>query len=107
MSELIILWAAIRRVLISGSLSDILAVAVFVITVTLIFGGLVVHLARLLLDRPPFERRREKLLPLLPLLLLVMIILIFGFTVPALPIDFPELLRRSTAIVLHGPGGQL
>jgi hydrogenase-4 component F len=104
MSELIILWAAIERALSSRSVGDILAVVLFLITVTLIFGGLVVHLSRLLLDRPPFERGRENLLTVLPLLGLMLVIIVFGFTVPALPVDFPELLRRSTSIVLQGPG---
>lgn len=104
MSEVIILWAAIERAFSSRDVRDILAVALFLITVTLIFGGLVVHLARLLLDRPPFERGQEPLITLLPLLGLMLIIIVFGFTVPTVPVDFPALLRRSTSIVLYGPG---
>lgn len=110
-SEFIILWAAFDRITpphAEGQLPAgiyVLAVAIFLITVTLIFGGLVAHLARLLLDRPPFRRGREDPLTLLPLLVLVLMILIFGITVPDAPVNFPELLSRSTDIVLSGPGG--
>jgi hydrogenase-4 component F len=110
-SEFIILWAAFDRIVHpSGSGGQlpvgvyILAITLFLITVTLIFGGLVAHLSRLLLDQPPFPRGRENLLTVLPLLVLLLMIVLFGVTVPAVPVDFPDLLRQSTSIVLNGPG---
>ncbi|HLF27942.1 MAG TPA: proton-conducting transporter membrane subunit [Anaerolineae bacterium] len=97
-SEFIILWAAV-----TGSTTpwSILAVAVFLITVTLIFGGLVVHLARLLLGPAPFQIDREGIWALAPLLMLMLIIVVFGFVVPIWPIDLPGLIQRSVQIVLN------
>lgn len=102
MSEFIILWAAVGQATSAYSAGYILAIVLFVVTITLIFGGLVGHLSRLLLDRPPFEMQRENLFRLLPSLLLLAIILIFGLTVPTWPVDFPDLLRQSTQILLEG-----
>ncbi len=103
MSEFVILWAAIGRAIEAHSLGYILATVLFVVTITLIFGGLVGHLSRLLLDRPPFERERENLFRLAPSLLLLALILIFGLTVPAWPIDLPDLLKQSVQILMGGP----
>jgi hydrogenase-4 component F len=103
MSEFIILWAAVGRAVESRSIGYLLTVVLFVVTVTLIFGGLVGHLSRLLLDRPPFKAGREDLFRLAPSLLLLVIILIFGFTVPTWPVDLPDLLKQSTHILLEGP----
>ena len=102
MSEIIILWAAVQRAL-TGTRTwlDIMAVGLFLLTITLIFGGLVKHLARLLLGVPPFVKK-EKLLGLWPLLALGLIILVFGLFIPTAPVDFPELLRQSVCIVSKG-----
>jgi hydrogenase-4 component F len=110
-SEFIILWAAFGRIVgpTPGQLSIsayIVAVALFLITVTIIFGGLVGHLARLLLDRPEpafvgaCDHRRQ----LLPLVVLLAVILLFGVWIPTAPIDFPQLLNQSVCILQNGAG---
>lgn len=107
-SEFIILWAAFERIIHPSAANQlpvsayIFAVALFVITVTLIFGGLVGHLARLLLDRPPSNNLREHVGQLVPLLFLLAIIILFGFWIPTWPINFPELLNQSVYILQHG-----
>jgi hydrogenase-4 component F len=101
MSEILILWAAVQRAL-NGTWLDILAVVLFLLTITLIFGGLVKHLARLLLGKPPFIID-ESIFSLWPLLALIFIILVFGLFIPTAPVDFPELLRQSVCIVSKGP----
>ena len=103
MSEIIILWAAVQRALArTRTWLDILAVGLFLLTIPLIFGGLVKHLARLLLGVPPFVKK-EKLPGLWPLLALGLIILVFGLFIPTTPVDFPELLRQSVCIISKGP----
>ena len=111
LSEFIILWEGFKRIIhpsdAAGQLPVgvyILAVALFLITVTLIFGGLVGHMARLLLDRPPFAGLQDHIVQLMPLLLLLVIIVIFGVWVPTWPIDFPQLLNQSVCILQNGAG---
>jgi hydrogenase-4 component F len=109
LSEFLILWAALGRLhpAQAGQLATatyILAIALFLVTVTLIFGGLVGHLARLLLDRPSpaFAGARDRRAQLIPLLLLLAIILIFGFWIPTQPINFPHLISQSVHILQVG-----
>ncbi|HEY4691050.1 MAG TPA: proton-conducting transporter membrane subunit [Anaerolineae bacterium] len=97
-SEFLIVWAAVER---ATEPLVVFAVAAFLILVTAIFGGLVVHLARLLLGPAPFHLERESVRPLLPLMILLAIIIIFGFVIPATPLDFPGLIRRSTDLVIQ------
>jgi hydrogenase-4 component F len=113
-SEFIILWAAFQRIVDPAAgvaqlptVVYLLAVAAFLITVTLIFGGLVGHLARLLLDRPAGEGTgliQDRLGKLLLLLILLVLILIFGVWLPNWPIDFPQLLSQSVEILQNGAG---
>jgi hydrogenase-4 component F len=112
-SEFIILWGAFSQIVdpsrVEGQPSTglyILAVALFLITVTLIFGGLVGHLARLLLDRPRsrFADVRDRVAQLFPLLFLLGIILLFGVWIPTTPVDFPRLLNQSVCILRNGAG---
>jgi hypothetical protein len=77
------------------------------VTVTVIFGGLVRHLSRLLLGRPPFptgEENIERLRNLMPFVVLVVAIVIFGVLIPTSPVDFPRLLEQSSNILLKGSG---
>jgi hydrogenase-4 component F len=103
LSEFIILWAAIQTVRFEHSVALIVAMGIFLISITFIFGGLISHLSKILLDVPPFDPEHERLGQLWPLLFLLTLILAFGLTIPALgPVDFPELLNRCTCIVLGG-----
>jgi hydrogenase-4 component F len=124
LSELLILWAAFQLATDPSSGQQYLppafyagAVALFLVSVTLIFAGLVQHLARILLGRPPGpageesnlarpERPKyavqERLAEVLPLIALAVVIVVFGIWIPTWPIDFPELLRQSVSVLQHG-----
>ena len=106
MSEFIILWAAIQKAVGTPSVSDHWlgwAVAVFVLTLTFIFGGLVVHLSRILLGESPFAvPQLQKRLPLLGIGLMLFIILLFGLVIPSWPVNYPALLQGSVNILLRG-----
>jgi hydrogenase-4 component F len=97
-SEFIILWAAITH---SPASWVAPAVAVFLVSVTLIFGGLVAHLSRLLLGPAPFHLERESVIAIAPLLILLGVIIVFGFAVPASPLNLPDLIQRSTCVVIQ------
>jgi hydrogenase-4 component F len=98
-SEFLILWAAFTQLSTPHHIFVVLAIAAFLITVTLIFAGLAVHLSRLVLGPAPFHLERESVRDIAPLIILLMIIIIFGFTIPAGPLDFPNLIRRACAVI--------
>jgi hypothetical protein len=79
-----------------------IAAAVFVAALTVIFGGLVAHLGRLLLGRPQRDMAREALRELVPLFGLLTLVLIFGIWLPTWPINFPSLIGKSVAIIQNG-----
>ncbi|RPJ43058.1 MAG: hypothetical protein EHM21_12035 [Chloroflexi bacterium] len=109
MSEFMILWAAVQQAWDKPLLLSV-ALFFFVVTVTLIFAGLVGHLGRLLLGPAPFEpvkMNRSRLLALLPFLVLVGMIFFFGITVPRWPVDFPQVLENSVQVVMYGVTDQL
>ena len=102
-SEFIILWAAIRLALEGHSAIIITATGIFVISIILIFGGLISHLAKLLLDVPPSSIEREKWYRLWPLFVLLGLILLAGLVVPISgSLGLWSLLEHSTCIVLGG-----
>lgn len=98
MSELIILWGAIEQLGQTGQTWQIIAIGLFLVSILLIFGGLVRHLGKMLLGPRLVLPVQEKMSYLLPLFLLLMVILVTGVTL------FPlaELLRRSVTIVING-----
>jgi hydrogenase-4 component F len=112
MSEFIILWAAIQNAFLpeqNGYLTilKIASIVLFVVTVTMIFGGLVGHLARLLLGRSPFKAIEpnfslSSLGLAAPFMFLILLLLVFGIAVPAWPVNFPMLLKNSIAILQNG-----
>jgi hydrogenase-4 component F len=114
LSEFIILWAALDKILHPQSALFppgiyIVAISLFLITITMIFGGLVGHLARLLLDRPApaFDSiREERPTHLLPLVALLIIITLMGFWIPTWPINFPQLIGQSVCILEQGAGSR-
>ncbi len=99
MSEFIILWAALAK---PFTWMSLFAVSAFLITVTIIFAGLVRHLSRVILGKPPFALMLESKISLAPLLLLIGVILIFGVVIPTVPIDFSQLLNQSVNIIMEG-----
>lgn len=112
LSEFLILWAAIQEV--TGSnypwVAQVLrigGIVLFIVTVTMIFAGLVGHLARLLLGAPIIpilEPNRSLQATLLggTFISMLALILIFGLGVPAWPVDLPSLLYKSVSIVRNG-----
>lgn len=116
MSEFIILWAAVQALFTSLEVATtpwyetalrVGAIVLFVVTVTVIFGGLVAHLARLLLGRPAIptiepNMTRSWVLLAAPFLVLIVLLLVLGVTVPTWPINLPGLLEQSVTILGSG-----
>ncbi|NMC34918.1 MAG: hypothetical protein GYA36_21060 [Veillonellaceae bacterium] len=112
MSEFMILWAAFQSA--GQTASGIIppaeaqvAVIVFVVTVTLIFGGLVSHLARLLLGPSPIPTLEPNFSPLallllMPFVLMIIIILLFGITIPNWPVNLTQIIENSVLILQNG-----
>jgi hydrogenase-4 component F len=104
MSEFVILWAAIQQAM-DGRFWVGVALVFFVVTIAMIFAGMVGHLARLLLGPAPFERikfTRRQAWALLPFGVMVLLIILFGITVPYWPVPFPQVLENSVRIVMSG-----
>lgn len=138
MSEFIILWAAVQKLLnlagppvsvgatgvvggqsavVGVSLPSIsyggvvqvfwvLAVVIFLVSVSLIFVGMVRHLSRLLLGPAPFaaiESGLSNIRPLAPFLVLLALVALFGLLVPNWFVPLPEILHDSAQILIEGP----
>jgi hydrogenase-4 component F len=100
-SEFLILWAAVGRAVHQPGFALIAAIVLFLLSVTVIFGGLVRHLSRILMmgDAP---RRYERETPrqVVPLVALLVLVLLFGLTVPQFgPLHLRQLLNESVTIV--------
>ncbi|GAA1026285.1 hydrogenase 4 subunit F [Virgisporangium ochraceum] len=103
LSEFLILWGGVQQVLEKPSAGLIASLVVFVLSVTLIFGGLVRHLGRILIGDPPSGVVRETWRQIVPLLFLLAVIVWLGFDVPAIgPLDLRQLLDDSVTIVCGG-----
>jgi NADH:ubiquinone oxidoreductase subunit 5 (subunit L)/multisubunit Na+/H+ antiporter MnhA subunit len=74
--------ASIAKAMDKPSVGLILAVILFLLSLVLIFAGLVRHLGRMLIGVPPSGTKPETLGQILPILALFAIVLLFGFTVP-------------------------
>ncbi len=101
LSEFIILWAAIQKATMSANpFWIILALCLFLISVTLIFAGLVVHLGRIVLGKSPISlgKVREQWRELIFLVGLLALLFYGGFT------TFPltSLLQQSVNILCQG-----
>jgi hydrogenase-4 component F len=116
MSELMILWAAFldlhgRAPSTGGGMAGegllvVLSIILFMLTVTLIFGGLVGHLARILLGKAPFpvvETTWWRSPWLVVFIGLMFLVLVSGLTVPGFPVDLSSLLNESATILTDGP----
>jgi hydrogenase-4 component F len=110
MSEFIILWAAIQKANSGGNEWFIVAIIIYLLTLALIFGGLIGHLSRLLFDPSPNEEplrieaaRISNAISYLSFGAMLFLIFLFGLTVPNLPVDLPALLKESARIILEGP----
>lgn len=102
-SEFIILWAAITTAIRQPTLWSVSTVGLFILSVTLIFGGLTRHLGRMLIDIPPAGTAPETLGQVLPAVGLLLTILLFGVTIPGLgPLNLAQLLEQSVNIVQCG-----
>lgn len=102
-SEFLVLWAAIAKARAQPTFWSVVAIAVFLISVTLIFGGLVRHLGEMLVGTAREGVKRETMAQIVPLAVLLLFVLLFGITVPQLgPLDLPRLLNQSVATVICG-----
>lgn len=102
-SELLILEAAVRRALHEPSAWLLFAVALFLISVAVIFGGLVQHISRMLLDRPPPDVMSERIWQVWPLILLALPVLLNGLAIFQIgEFDLAELLLKSVQVVQQG-----
>jgi hydrogenase-4 component F len=103
LSEFIILWGGFQRVIRAPSVGLSLAIALFVISLTLIFCGLVRHLGRMLLGEADTRSEPETARRILPLLVLAILVVLLGLTVPAGgPLNLHRLLDQSVSIVCLG-----
>lgn len=103
LSEFIILWGGVNKVIHGSGAWLIVAIAVFVTSITLIFAGLVRHLGRMLLGEPRARVARETARRVLPLLLLLVLVVLLGITVPAIgPLNLRTLLHQSVATICRG-----
>lgn len=103
LSEFIILWGGVHRLIQTHDIWLTVSIVVFVISITLIFGGLVRHLGRMLLGEPDTRPGRETARRILPLLLLFTLVVLLGLTVPAVgPLNLRRLLTQSVTIVCGG-----
>lgn len=103
LSEFIILWGGIHRLIHAPNGWLTFAIVVFVISVTLIFCGLVRHLGRMLLGEPEYRPERESRRRILPLLVLFGLVLLLGVTVPAFSVlNLQRLLHESVTIMCQG-----
>jgi hydrogenase-4 component F len=105
-SEFLILWAAVTRAVDQPTFALIAAIGLFLLSVTVIFGGLVRHLSRILMMGGAPERYEpEKVRQVVPLLALLVLVVLFGLTVPAFgPLDLRHLLNESVTIVCGDTG---
>jgi hydrogenase-4 component F len=103
LSEFIILWGGVQRLINAPSGWLIFVLVVFVLSVTLIFCGLIRHLGRMLLGEPEFRPKRATARRIVPLLVLFGLVLLLGVTVPAFGVlNLQRLLHESVAIMCQG-----
>ncbi len=97
-SEFLILWGAFREAKDSPLLWG--GIFIFLLSVILIFAGLVRHLGHLLLGPPPVETQDEPVPLLVPLFLLFLIVILLGMVVPDWGIlNLSGLLQESVKII--------
>ena len=106
MSEFIILWAALQKIQNQPSSRPLMipAVIIFLVSISIIFGGLVRHISRLLLSKAPIAPLESRLklkymLRMAPFILLLIAIVGMGVFLPTWPINLPVLLRESIAVI--------
>jgi hydrogenase-4 component F len=105
LSELLIVWGALQQILAEPAWWLVAALVILLVSVTVVFGGLVRHLSRILLGSPPDRVRRETPRQVLPLLALLLLMLLLGLVVPESgPLDLRRLLDESVAILCPGGG---
>jgi hydrogenase-4 component F len=103
LSEFIILWGGFQRLNQAPSAWLIVSMVLFVLSITLIFCGLVRHLGKMLLGDSGTRPIPESFRRILPLLLLALLVVLLGFTVPAIgPFNLGRLLHQSVTIVCQG-----
>lgn len=106
LSELLILWGSVETIR-DGPAQWwlVAAMVIFLLSVTVVFGGLVRHLSRILLGSPPGGVQSETPRQVLPVLALLLVVVLLGLWVPeAGPLNLRELLDNSVGILCPGGG---
>lgn len=102
-SQLLILWGGIAKVINESAEWLVIPIVIFLGSVTLIFGGLLRHLSRMLLGPPPTNVQPESVRQILPLLCLFLLVVLLGLVIPdGGVLDLRRLLNESVAIVCGG-----
>ncbi len=104
LSELFILWGAYNRLLDEPSLWLIGSTIIFVVSVTVVFAGLMRHLSRLLLGPPTLPAGQpESPRRILPLVALLYVALVVGVVIPSQGlVDLKTLVERSVDLLCAG-----
>jgi hydrogenase-4 component F len=103
LSELLILWGAVREILAAPTGWLIAAMVIFLLSVTIVFGGQIRHLSRILLGAPPDHVGPETPRQIVPLIALLLVMVLLGLAVPESgPLDLRRLLDESVAILCQG-----
>lgn len=103
LSQFIILWGGLRKVIDQQTGWLVIPVVILLVSITLIFGGLLRHLSRILMGRPPSGVRAESARQILPLFGLLLLVVVLGLTIPASGVfDLRRLLDDSVAILCGG-----
>jgi len=108
LSEFMILWASLTRASAAAASSPdvviesafVVAIVLFLLSLALIFGGLMRHLGRLLIDTPPQGVRHPTVAQVVPLVMLLAVVIVFGVTVPSFALfDLSKLLDASVKVI--------
>jgi len=100
LSQFIVLWGGLKKIIDESTGWLVVPVIILLVSITLIFGGLLRHLSRILMGRPPSGVRAESVRQILPLFGLLLLVVVLGLTVPASGVfDLRRLLDDSVAIL--------
>jgi hydrogenase-4 component F len=106
LSEFIILWGGIDKLTKLASPWLIIAIVIFVISIVVIFAGLIRHLGWMLLGEPDGPPCRESARRIVPLVMLAILVVLLGVTIPSFgPLHLSRLLHQSVNVVCQGGCG--
>src|SRR5262249_38488220 len=102
-TEFLVLWGAVTQAVDHPTFWVVAAIAVFLLSIVLIFGGLGRHLTQILTGPTPESVQPTTLRAVAPLVGLFVLVVLLGLTVLQYgPLDLRRLLDQSVAIVTCG-----